>query len=71
MEKYTDNYYMYSNKEDTRDAFEEAVPNATRNAAERASYAAYEVMFTGYWTMQGEFYATHVNDIALEESVKL
>jgi len=64
--------YLHANdKESMQESFNAScqVHNivAPPGASEHARGAAYEVEFTGFWSVDGKFYATHVNDVELEK----
>lgn len=66
-----DTFYTHSDKETSMEAFDEAVPNATDDARGTARGAGYEIEYNGYWTLDGEFFATHINGTKLESATKL
>jgi hypothetical protein len=65
-------FYLNSNKETSCDSFINAFElEEESEAVNTAKYAGYEVAFDGYWTENGEYFATHVNGVKLERPVKL
>jgi len=67
-------FLSHSGKEESSERFEDVMNEAgvafTDEDVRVAMYTGYETVFKGYW-FENEFYATHVNDVALVAPVKI
>ena len=64
-------FYLHGSKEDSSEAFTDAVPSASEEAQGEARHTGYETVFDGYWTDEGHYMATKVNGVNLESPVRL
>lgn len=63
--------YTHTDKESVMEEFEELFPDASDSALQSARGAGYEIEYNGYWTEEGDFFATHVNTVELAKAIKL
>lgn len=71
-------FYIHGSKGTSRENFETTCENhdvdvdkLSDDIMSTASYVGYEVVFSGYWTLSGEYFATHVNGVKLESALKI
>jgi hypothetical protein len=70
-EKINAKIYTHSDKIDSIETFEEFFPDHSDVARGNAASVGYEITFDGYWTEDGEFYATSVNGTDLVTPISL
>ena len=71
MTKAKDTVYLHAGKGDFADNFTTHFPGASEEAIGTAWRIGYEVTFTGYWTEDGEYWATHLEGVELRDPVRL
>lgn len=75
MNQLNDTLYFHSDKYEMSDQFEDICcennVKYTEKSLERSMYTGYEIEIKGYWTPEGDFYATHFMDEELTKQVKI